>query len=267
MDNTPRILIVDDEAAIRFMLQEALQDEGYQVTQAASAEEALTCLEADTFDLAMVDLKMTGRDGLFLLAQMRARWPQTGVILLTAYASLDSSIAALRHGALDYLIKPSSIEEICASVRRALIRQQSERHRRQLLQDIVSRLHELDATIEADLPRPRSLPEIRSETSPAQTGGLQLDLGQHTASLNGHSLDLTPTEFTLLATLVAAAGQVVSCRALARSVYGHDYPEVEARELIKSPLKRLRRKLQIDPATPNPLQNIRGVGYRWLPRW
>jgi len=269
MSHQAHILVVDDEAAVRFMLKHALQTEGYQVTLSASAEEALVHLQTTPFDLALVDLKMPGQDGLSLLAQIRASWPQTAVILLTAFASLESAITALRYGALDYLIKPSPIEEIRASVRRGLIYHQAERRQQELISEIIAWAREVNTT---------SQPPLRPFTLPLPVGGdrtignqeqnpdaLSLDPEFHTATLRGRTLSLTPTEFSLLAALVAAGGRVVPCRVLAHAVYDKDYPEPEARALLKPHLKRLRRKLQTDPGQPSPLENVRGIGYRWHP--
>src|SRR5512140_1817651 len=108
MQPTCDILIVDDEKNIRVVIEEALVAHGYRVQAAAGAEEALHACDRTIFDLALVDLRLPGKmDGMDLLTEIHSRWPQTVIIMLTAYASLDSSIAALRNGAYDYLVKPA----------------------------------------------------------------------------------------------------------------------------------------------------------------
>ena len=101
-----KILVVDDDSSIRNTLKEVLSRENYQVTTASSGEEALSLMREITFDLALLDLKMAGMDGLSLMKEIRRRAPLTGVIMLTGYATLESAIGALRQGAHDYLLKP-----------------------------------------------------------------------------------------------------------------------------------------------------------------
>jgi DNA-binding response OmpR family regulator len=109
------ILIVDDEDTLRYFLKRTLQDEGYQVSEAADGQTALDLLEHETFDLALVDLRMAGVDGLEVMRQFRLQSPETQVIIVTAYASVPSAVEALRHGAHDYLTKPVNTEELLAS--------------------------------------------------------------------------------------------------------------------------------------------------------
>jgi CheY-like chemotaxis protein len=95
------ILIVDDEDTLRYFLKRTLQDEGYQVSEAADGQTALDLLEHETFDLALVDLRMAGVDGLEVMRQFRLRSPETQIIIVTAYASVPSAVEALRHGRRD----------------------------------------------------------------------------------------------------------------------------------------------------------------------
>ena len=110
------ILIADDNKTIREYCQRELEDEGYQVSEAADGRSALDLLGHETFDLALVDLRMAGVDGLEVMRQFRQRSPETQIIIVTAYASVPSAVEALRHGAHDYLTKPVNTEELLASV-------------------------------------------------------------------------------------------------------------------------------------------------------
>ena len=132
------ILVVDDEMAIRTVIADGLQAQGYQVQMAADAMEALRACEQTEPDLALVDLKMPcSLDGLGLLAEIHRHWPQMVVILLTGYGSLDSAIAALRQGAHDYLTKPVSIAEIIESVKSGLAKRRDEVRHQQLIAHLV----------------------------------------------------------------------------------------------------------------------------------
>ncbi len=118
------ILVVDDEAASRESLVDVLTEEGYDITAAASGREALAMLESAEFDLVITDLRMPELDGIALLREVRKLCPQTLVILMTAYASVETAVEALRQGAHDYMIKPLVYEDVLAKVIRLLERRE-----------------------------------------------------------------------------------------------------------------------------------------------
>ncbi len=114
-----RILVVDDEAPMRDSLAEWLRNEGYQADTAPGGVEALAAMEGATFDLALVDIKMPGMDGLELLGRLREAYPQTMVIIITAYGSIPSAIEAMKGGATDYLLKPFDPEHLMVLIEKA----------------------------------------------------------------------------------------------------------------------------------------------------
>ncbi|HEY4720424.1 MAG TPA: response regulator, partial [Anaerolineae bacterium] len=120
----PLILVVDDNEDIRTMLQVALSREDYDVTTAISSEDALRKLSVLSFDVALIDIRLPGMDGVHLLREIQRRWPDTLMIVLTAYASLETAVAALRAGAHDYLSKPCPPSEIRRSVQEGLAKRQ-----------------------------------------------------------------------------------------------------------------------------------------------
>jgi DNA-binding NtrC family response regulator len=122
-----KILIVDDDALTRIYLDQALTHEGHRVWTVESGEEALACVAAQEFDLALLDLKLNGIGGMEVLAAMRQQCPDTVVILLTGHPTLETVFEALRQGAYDYMFKPCRIPELRESVEKGLAR------RRQLL--------------------------------------------------------------------------------------------------------------------------------------
>lgn len=133
MTEGARILAIDDEAGIRFFIQEALRRAGHHVTTASSGEEALALLEVESFDLAIIDLRLKDVDGLEVLATLRERWPETVAIFLTAHGSLESALEALNVGASDYVPKPCSMKELRHTVLRALDPTERVRRRQALL--------------------------------------------------------------------------------------------------------------------------------------
>ena len=121
MAQTERILVVDDEDTVRNVLYQVLSDDGHAVEAAASGEQALGIMDKESFALVITDIKMPGMTGLELLEKIKARYPDTQVIIITSHASLETAVSAIRHGAYDYLFKPfEDLDLISAAARRAL---------------------------------------------------------------------------------------------------------------------------------------------------
>lgn len=258
--NQPKILVVDDEEVTRLSLAEILSLEGYQVASASSGEEALQKLEKETFDLVLADLVMKEVDGLQVMEAAKKLSPDTVVIMLTAYGTLESAIQAMRQGAYDYLIKPCGAQEIVASVESGLGKQQQERRRQELVSRVEEMLRALKAE-EDETPTSASRGDQLKRARFLQSGGIIVDLQKHIATLHGQLLNLTPTEFRLLACLMGKTDQVLSCQELVREVQNYDCDEWEARDIIRVHVRRLRQKIEPDPANPQYIVNVRGVGY------
>lgn len=258
--NQPKILVVDDEEITRLSLAEILSLEGYQVVSAKNGEEALQKLEEEIFDLVLADLVMKEVDGLQVMKAVKKLSPETVVIMLTAYGTLESAIEAMRWGAYDYLIKPCGAQEIVASVESGLAKQWQEKRR----QELVTRVEEMLRALKAEeddtqLPAPRGNQLKRARF--LQFGEIIVDLQKHIATLHGQLLNLTPTEFRLLACLMEKADQTLSCQELVREVQNYDCDEWEARNIIRVHIRRLRQKIESDPANPQYILNVRGIGY------
>lgn len=129
-----RLLIIDDEPNMRWVLQEALARAGYEVLAAGSGEDAVSLLAGTAVDLAILDLKMKGMDGLATLRQIHQRWPQLIVLMLTAYGTVATAVEAMQSGASDYLRKPFDVEELLFKVTRALERRALQQELAQLRQ-------------------------------------------------------------------------------------------------------------------------------------
>jgi DNA-binding response OmpR family regulator len=230
-----RTLVVDDEQGIRFVLEQTLRKEGHAVATATSGEDALEHLRNTRFDLAIVDLRLGGRvDGLRLLEAIRWRWPDTAVIILTAHATLDSALVAIREGVDGYLVKPVDVDEMRRSAREALQRRQG-----------MARNEEREA-----------------EADRLEQGPFRLDIGKYVATYQGRPLGLTPQEFSLLAYFMQNPGRVIPPKELVRVVRDYEPQDTaEARDMIKWYIHRLRQKVEPDPSRPQHILNVRGVGY------
>jgi DNA-binding response OmpR family regulator len=237
-----RTLVVDDEAAIRFFLEEALQQAGHSVVTVSSGEEALDRLRDAPFDLIMLDLMLGGRvDGMRVLESVKWRWPATVVIILTAHGSLDSSLAAIREGVDGYLLKPVEPEELWLVVKQALARQ--------------SRLAQVQEQRE----------EEQEEEPVLQCGPFAIDLEKKMATLAGQLLDLNASEFALLAHLMQNAYRAVPPPELVEVVRGYECEHFnEARQIIKWYVHSLRQKVEPDPSQPRYILTVRGMGYRFV---
>ena len=239
-----RTLIVDDEAGIRFFLEEALQRVGHTVATASSGEEALDRLRETRFDLIMLDLMLGGRvDGMRVLESVKWRWPATVVIILTAHGSLESSLAAIREGVDGYLLKPVEPEELWQVVDGALNRQSRR----------------------AQAPEQIAEKEEMPEEHVLQCGPFAIDLEKQMATLDGQLLDLNASEFALLAYLVQNAYRAVPPPELVAVVRGYECDHLnEARQIIKWYIHSLRKKAEPDASHPRYILTVRGVGYRFV---
>ncbi|HMM28666.1 MAG: response regulator transcription factor [Chloroflexota bacterium] len=269
MEQQAYILVVDDEGAIRYSITKTLQRVGYHVEAAASGEEALEMMKNQDYDVVLTDIRMPGLTGVELLSKIKEQAPDAVVILLTGYASLETAIESLRLGAHDYLVKPSSSQDIRNSVAKGIERAQNLRNRRALLRSIRENVEQLTGEqieIEKVEARPAKQPAgstpVVTPVTTMTIGPLTIYPGRYQISVGDEPIDLTPTEFDLLLYLAAHRGRVVPCSELVREVRGYSLEEHEAREVIRPHVSNLRRKLKSSGQNPNIIVNVRGIGYR-----
>jgi DNA-binding response OmpR family regulator len=250
------ILIVDDERTTRLSLSEIFSLRGANTATAADGNEALAQIQQAEFDLIILDVKMPGLSGLQVLEYVQQHAPGTVCILLTAHATIDSAIRALRQGAFDYVLKPAQPKTIIEAVERGLAKRQ-DFMRRQNLVDL------MEQTVEAfKVGAPPPLAPAPTPSSPIlSTGNLIIDLHRREARQDDRILDLTPTEFDTLAYLIKNAERVVSCRDLVKAVHSYDTTENAARPIMRVHIHRLRQKIEVDASHPERLLTIRSAGY------
>ncbi len=272
-NETAFVLVVDDEGAIRYSVSKTLQRVGYNVNEASSGEEALETMRNQRYDVVLTDIRMPGLTGVELLKRIKDIAPDAIVILMTGYASLGTAVEALRLGAHDYLIKPSSSQDIRQSVARGVERSRNLKRRRALLDAIRSNVGELTRTdVDAvksifDDSEDEEMPRIEEVTADSMNtnmtlGPLTIYPGRYQIAVGDRPIDLTPTEFDLLLYLAAHRGRVVSCHELVREVRGYTVDEAEAREVIRPHVSNLRRKLKQTGQDADLIVNVRGIGYR-----
>jgi DNA-binding response OmpR family regulator len=250
---TGRILIVDDELAIRLTVREILRRAGYEAVAVASGEEALGLIQAQPFDLALVDLVMPGMGGVELMRCLQEAAPDMVMIVLTARGSMDTAVEALRLGAHDYLTKPCDERLLERCVETGLTRRREELRRRRLVDTLSTAALELAGEAVNSAPRPAA-----SEGETIRLGDLTIDVTGHTTVLADRILELTPTEFDLLVVLARNAGRALSHRELVQAIRGYEAEDWEAAEITRYHVHGLRSKL----GGADFVKTVRGVGYR-----
>ncbi len=268
-----KILIVDDEQNILLYLSEALEDEGYAITTKASGKEAVSAVENEEYDLLLVDLKLRDLDGLEVMREAKKHSPDTVVIMLTGHGSLESAMEAIKYGAFDYLLKPSSVQDLKDSIRRGLEKRESDLQERRLASQarVFARAilegGEVASGVEQSLARAigqgHPQPRKPEDEEIVAVSDVVVDVKKHEVKRGGELLGLTPTEFNLLVTLMNNAGRVLSCKYLVKQVHNYDLSEFDSRSMIRVHIKHLRHKIERDPNTPEYILNVRGLGYKF----
>ncbi len=266
MTSSPaKILIVDDEEAIRFTLEKLLARDGYQVVAVESGERALAEIADQHFDLALLDLKLKGIGGLEVLVALREQALDTAVIVLTAHGSMETAIDALRQGAHDYLLKPSDAATLRESVRTALFKREREQRQQALLlqveQSLTASLEEIRAAVVEPSPahEPLATEATAQPSERLQKGDLLIDLAQHNISLHGHQLEFSPTEFDILVYLARQAPNVVSAQELVSHVLGYECDRFEAADIVRHHIYHIRQKAS--SGRSDIIRTVRGIGY------
>ena len=264
MTQQKTILIVDDEDRLRLSLSLILQKENYHVETAANAEGARGCLRSHEYDLMFLDLNMPGINGIDLLAEVHRQAPQMPVLILTAFAALESAIQAVRLGARDYLIKP--VEPVVILTRVAEILAESEQPARK--KEIVGQIQELLAELkhmEGEEPAPtgaQASPPSADSARILKKGMFELDLQARYATLNGKYIPVTGVYFEYLCTLLRHAPKAVAYKTLVKESQGYEVAPTEARDLARWRIHELRKAMEADPRQPQYILTVRGTGYR-----
>ena len=222
-----RILLVEDEASFSEPLSYLLEKEGYDVSVAETGPDAVARFDADGADLVLLDLMLPGMSGVDVCRRLRTQ-SSVPIIMLTAKDSEIDKVVGLELGADDYVTKPYSSRELLARIK-AVLRRLAEP------EELVP------ATVEA--------------------GPVRMDVERHVVTVGGTQVNLPLKEFELLEMLLRNAGRVLTRGQLIDRVWGSDY--VGDTKTLDVHIKRLRAKIESDPATPRHIITVRGLGYKY----
>lgn len=221
-----KVLVVEDESRIRRFVCDALGREGCETFEAGNVADGLEFTASQHPDMIILDLGLPDRSGLELIRNLRT-WSSIPILILSARIAEQDKVSALNAGADDYLTKPFGVAELMARVRALLRRRQQE-----------------------------------SQASPLRRfGDVEVDLARRIVQRNGAEVHLTQLEYSLLATLLANDGKVLTHRQLMRAVWGEGYAGQS--HYLKVYIGRLRQKLEPNPTQPQFLLTETGVGYRF----
>ena len=223
-----RVLVVDDEPAIRRALRPPLIELGFQVAEASRGEEALQALRAAPYDVVLLDINMPGIGGIETLRRIRTVAPRLPVLMLTVRDDEEDKVEALDMGADDYVTKPFSTRELIASIRSAVRRVRA---------------------------------PARPEDAPIEIGEIRLEPLKRLVTKRGAPVRLTRKEFDILYCLMSRAGRVVTYARLLTAVWGAEFREEV--EYLRTFVRQLRKKIEDDPSNPLYLLTDVYVGYRF----
>jgi DNA-binding response OmpR family regulator len=260
------ILIVDDESNLRRSLSLILQRAGYSVTAASGAQEAYQFLLAGAFDLVFLDLKMPETNGMDLLPEIRRMYPEMPVVILTAHATLESAIEAVRQGASDYLLKPIDPQKIISRAEEVIRKETRSRRRREIVGEMQNLLLELGyAQGPGSDGNPFSDASRFGTTRVLQRGSFTLDLHARYLTLKDRMINLSPTAFDYLVTLMRHSPETVTYETLVVESQGFTTSMMEARDIARWYIHELRKAIEKDTRNPAYIITVRGVGYRLVP--
>jgi two-component system, OmpR family, alkaline phosphatase synthesis response regulator PhoP len=231
-EKLPKVLVVEDEKNVGLTLVERLRKENFEVTWATSAQEAQTEIEAQNFDLSLMDVGLPDGTGFGVAAFLRARHPQCAIIFLTAFGNPEDRVRGLELGAEDYIVKPFHLKELILRIQNGLKRA-----------------------------------KFLAQSAPAQPevvelGKAKVHLSRFQAEVDGQIVSLTHKEVALLQLLLERRGQVVSRDEILNQVWSEN--EFPTTRTVDNFILRLRKLVEPSPEEPQVIKSIRGVGYQLL---
>lgn len=231
MENN-KVLILDDENSIRQFMKINLEYQGYKTCEASTGEEALKVFEEENPAVAILDVMLPGINGFEVCQKIREKSPKTGIIMVSAKSQDIDKILGLERGADDYIIKPFNPQELILRVR-----------------SLMRRVNLTNYKVEGE------------KTNSINDGPFTLDLYAKTFYKNSIEIDLTPTEFAILKIFINAKGKAMTRDEIMKKTWGENYSNDT--KIVDVNIRRIRAKIEEDPAKPKYIETVWGTGYRW----
>lgn len=231
MENN-KVLILDDEDSIRQFMKINLEYQGYQTVEASSGEEAIKVFEQEDPSVAILDVMLPGISGYEVCQVIREKSPKTGIIMVSAKSQDIDKILGLERGADDYIIKPFNPQELILRVR--------------------SLMRRVNLTAEV---------KEESNSKTLTDGPFTLDLYSKTFYKVENEIDVTPTEFAILKNFIKNKGKAMTRNEIMEATWGENYSNDT--KIVDVNIRRIRAKIEEDPAKPQYIETVWGTGYRW----
>ncbi len=225
-----KILVVEDEEAIRGFIKVNLKRNNFDVIEADSGEKALEVLD-ETVDVILLDVMLPGIDGFEVCQKARESFPQLGIIILTAKGQEENKIEGLEVGADDYIVKPFSPKELLARIN--------------------SLLRRLSIKVE----------DVQEDANEISSGIFKLVIDERRFAKNGEEIELTPIEFSLVRYFMENSNKAIHRDEILNNVWGYNY--VGDFKIVDVNIRRIRQKIEDDPSDPKYIEKVWGYGYRW----
>ncbi|MDO4594120.1 MAG: response regulator transcription factor [Tissierellia bacterium] len=226
-----RILIVDDEEHIRQFTRINLEYAGFDIIEAPTGEDAIELCEQKNPAVVILDIMLPGIDGFEVCKILREKYPKLGIIMVTAKSQDVDKILGLQQGTDDYIIKPFNPQELVLRI-----------------QSLIRRIN---------------IDEIEEESSENKIidGIFKLDLYSRSFYKNNKEIDVTPTEFTILKNFIERKGKALTREEIMKATWGEEYSADT--KIVDVNIRRIRAKIEENPAKPEYLETVWGTGYRW----
>ena len=259
-----KIIIIDDEPALRQTLGAILKRAGYTPVLAGTGQEGMQKLQADSFSLMFLDIKLPDVMGVDLLPRIHQVDPNLPVVVLTAHATLEAAMQALRGGARDFLLKPIEPKTIIERVAQILEEEKEPQRQREIisqLQNLITGLHSPEGSeLPAAAPKPQS-PDPDAARF-LTCGAITADLHTQHIELDGEVIQIPPSSFGYLVTLMRHSPEAVSFESLVKESQGYDCSRNEARDITRWHIHKIRKSMEKDSSDPQHLITVRDFGYR-----
>ena len=259
-----KILIIDDEPALRQTLAAILKRSGYSPTMAGTKQEGMQKLQEDTFSLLFLDIKLPDGLGIEMLPEIRQINPEMPVIILTAHATLDAAMQAVRGGARDFLLKPIDPAAILERVSQVLAESKQPKRQKEIISQVQDLLAELGSPTPA-APQPLTVEGGVSDPNDGRfisCGSIRADLHTRHLMIDDAVISLPSSSFDYLVTLMRNSPEAVSFENLVMESQGYSCTRVEARDITRWHIHKIRKAIEKDTSDPQHLITVRDVGYR-----